>query len=114
MKASEARRIALAFPDAHEEPHFEFDSFRVKGRIFATLPPDGQHLHLFVDDAARESALALHPDCLEKLWWGKKVAGLRADLVRADREVIRGLLENAWKKKAGKRAVAAYEKGTAA
>ncbi|OYU94167.1 MAG: hypothetical protein CFE21_17205 [Bacteroidetes bacterium B1(2017)] len=30
------RKIALAFPDASEEPHFEKTSFRVKKKIFAT------------------------------------------------------------------------------
>lgn len=35
------RKIALAFPEATEEPHFEKTSFRVKKKIFATY--DAQH-----------------------------------------------------------------------
>lgn len=31
------RKMALSFPDAEELPHFDRPSFRVKGRIFATL-----------------------------------------------------------------------------
>jgi predicted DNA-binding protein (MmcQ/YjbR family) len=30
------RKLALSFPDATEEPHFEKMSFRVKNKIFAT------------------------------------------------------------------------------
>ncbi len=30
------RKIALSFPEASEEPHFEKTSFRVKKKIFAT------------------------------------------------------------------------------
>lgn len=30
------RKIALSFPDATEEPHFEKTSFRVRKKIFAT------------------------------------------------------------------------------
>jgi predicted DNA-binding protein (MmcQ/YjbR family) len=30
------RNIALSFPEATEAPHFEKNSFRVKGKIFAT------------------------------------------------------------------------------
>ncbi|MBS1756942.1 MAG: MmcQ/YjbR family DNA-binding protein [Bacteroidetes bacterium] len=30
------RKLALAFPEATEEPHFEKTSFRVKKKIFAT------------------------------------------------------------------------------
>ena len=109
MKASEARRMALSFPEAHEEPHFEFDSFRVRGKIFATMTPDGQHLHVFVDDAVREEALVVNGDFLEKLWWGQKVAGLRVNLPKAATGTVKSLLENAWKRKAPKRVVAAYE-----
>ena len=31
------RKLALSFPDAEEQPHFEIPSFRVKKKIFATL-----------------------------------------------------------------------------
>lgn len=47
----QARRFALSLPEATEEPHFDKASFRVRGRIFATVPPDGQHLHVFVATA---------------------------------------------------------------
>ena len=35
------RQIALSFPEATEEPHFEKSSFRVKKKIFATY--DDKH-----------------------------------------------------------------------
>ena len=31
------RKLALSFPEAEEQPHFEKASFRVKKKIFATL-----------------------------------------------------------------------------
>lgn len=31
------RKLALSFPDASEEPHFEKTSFRVRKKIFATF-----------------------------------------------------------------------------
>lgn len=31
------KKLALSFPDASEEPHFEKPSFRVSKKIFATL-----------------------------------------------------------------------------
>lgn len=42
------RKIALSFPDATEEPHFEKTSFRVKKRIFATY-----------DDATKRACIKL-------------------------------------------------------
>jgi hypothetical protein len=102
VKLEAARRIALALPEAAEAPHFDYTSFRVRGKIFATAPPDQLHLHVFVDEAERERVLELHGDCVEKLWWGKKVAGVRVSLARASSPLVRGLLENAWKRKAPK------------
>lgn len=37
VSISEFRKMALSFPDANEEPHFEKTSFRVNKKIFATL-----------------------------------------------------------------------------
>jgi hypothetical protein len=102
MKLAQARRIALSFPEAAESPHFDFTSFRVRGKIFATAPPDGKHLHVFVDEAAREQALELHGEFVEKLWWGKKVVGLRVSLAVAAPPLVKGLLANAWRRKAPK------------
>jgi predicted DNA-binding protein (MmcQ/YjbR family) len=31
------RKLALSFPEAEEQPHFEKPSFRIKKKIFATL-----------------------------------------------------------------------------
>lgn len=106
MKLGDARRIALALPEAAEAPHFDYTSFRVRGRIFATAPPDGLHLHVFVDDDERERALELYPEFVEKLWWGKKVLGLRVSLGKAPTAVVKRFLANAWKKKAPKALVA--------
>jgi len=36
VKLELARRYALSLPEAVEEPHFEYASFRVRGKIFAT------------------------------------------------------------------------------
>jgi hypothetical protein len=100
MKLADARRLALALPEAAEAPHFEYTSFRVRGKIFATAPPDGAHLHVFVDDDERERAVELHPEWAEKLWWGKKVVGVRIRLARAAPAEVRRMLGNAWSRKA--------------
>jgi hypothetical protein len=102
VKLAEARRVALAFPEAVEAPHFDYTSFRIRGRIFATAPPDGLFLHVFVDDAERERAVTLHPEIVEKLWWGKKVVGVRVSLAKARMPLVKALLGNAWRRKAPK------------
>ena len=103
MHAADARAIALSLPEAVEAPHFDYASFRVGGRIFATMPPDGHHLHAFVDEEERQRALALHPACVEALHWGKRVLGLRVDLRQADAALVTRLLVRAWARKAPRR-----------
>src|SRR5215468_6627134 len=102
MKVSEVRRYALSLPEVTEEPHFEYSSFRVRGKIFVTVPPPGERIHVFVGEDLREPALAMHPQFLEKLWWGKKVVGLRVTLGDADTDVVKQLVRCAWEAKAPK------------
>lgn len=103
MKAADARAIALSLPEAVEAPHFDYASFRVGGRIFATMPPDGRHLHAFVDEEERQRVLALHPDCVEALHWGRRVLGLRVELRGASAALVTRLLVRGWAQKAPKR-----------
>lgn len=102
MTLEQIRSYALALPEATEEAHFKLTSFRVRGKIFATAPPDGEHLHLFVGEEERELALATTPQFTEKLFWGKQVAGLRVILALADARVVLPLVSNAWARKAPK------------
>ncbi|MGC2166057.1 MAG: MmcQ/YjbR family DNA-binding protein [Gallionella sp.] len=43
MTLNEARQLALSLPEATEQPHHEPTSFRVRGKIFATIAGDQQH-----------------------------------------------------------------------
>lgn len=107
MRYLTARRFALSLPGVIEAPHHDYNSWRVgkAKRIFVTIPPDAMHLHIFVDDAAREEALLLHPDFTEKLLWGGKVVGLRTALVAANATVVKRLIRLAWDQKGGQRGV---------
>jgi hypothetical protein len=106
VKLAAVRKFAMSLPDVTEEPHFHLTSFRVRGKIFVTAPPDDSHLHVFVGDVLREAALAAHPNFVEKLFWGKKVAGLRVALGTAKLDVVENLVSAAWEGKRGKKALA--------
>ena len=56
MNIDSVRAIALSLPHATEEPHHQFSSFRVHGKIFVTVPPDEEHIHVFVSEEDREIA----------------------------------------------------------
>jgi len=102
MKLAEVRRCAIGLPEVTEEPHHHFSSFRVRGKIFVTVPPEQEHIHVFVDEEARERALALYPNFVEKLFWGGKVCGIRIQLASAKPGAVRDLIRSAWAAKAPK------------
>ena len=111
MRIDAVRRFALSLPEVTEEPHFHFSSFRIRGKIFATVPPDEKHLHIFAGDEQRDLMVATEPQAYEKLWWGKKVVGLKVALAKAKSGDVRELLQSAWRKKAPKRLLdVIYEK----
>lgn len=111
MKIDEARQYALSLPETNEEPHFKFSSFRIRGKIFATVPPEQDYLHVFVDEQRRESATAMYPEFIEKLWWGEKVVGVRVSLPHADSAEVKDLLLSAWRRKAPKKLVNTHDGG---
>ena len=102
MKLADVRRFALGLPEVTEEPHHHFSSFRVGGKIFVTAPPEEEHIHVFVNETSREQALSLYPGCVEKLFWGGKVCGIRIQLVSARPAAVKGLVRSAWANKAPK------------
>jgi hypothetical protein len=103
------RVFALSLPGTGEEPHFEMTSFRVKGKIFATAPPDGSHLHVFVGDDEIAACVAEDPRAFEPLLWGKRVRGLRVRLPAAPQDTVTELVEEAWRRKAPRSLVAELE-----
>jgi hypothetical protein len=104
-----ARAFALSLPGAGEEPHFDMSSFRVRGRIFATVPPDGDHLHVFVDEGEVRAAVAEHPAAFEPLLWGQRLRGLRIHIAAAPAHRIAELLEESWRGKAPARLAAEWD-----
>jgi hypothetical protein len=109
MKLSEVRHYAMALPEVTEEPHHEAASFRVRGKIFVTVPPKGDYIHVFVNETAREQAIALYPSFVEKLFWGGKVWGIRVILGAAKPSVVKGFIRAAWTTKAPKRLADSYQ-----
>lgn len=102
MKIASVRQYALSLPEVTEEPHFNFASFRVRGKIFVTVPPEEKFIHVFVGDEHREPAMAMHPEFIEKLMWGAKAIGVRINLSKAQPAVVRELISQAWRTKAPK------------
>lgn len=103
MKMETVRKYALSLGEVTEAPHHEYSSFRVRGKIFVTVPPKEDVIHVFVAEADREQALALYPEWAGKLLWGGKVRGLRITLALAAPTAVKALVGKAYDTQAGKR-----------
>ena len=105
MTVAEVRKFALALPEVIEQDHWGNPSFRIRGRIFATVP-DAEHLNVMIDPFDVEAVAREDPDTCEELRWGKEVRGVRVSLNNASSTMVETLLETAWRRKAPKRLLA--------
>ena len=104
VTTDDARRLALALPEAVELDHHGRPSFRVCGKIFATLWDENQ-LNVMLDEGGILTAVDRSPDICTEVWWGKRLAAVRVQLADADRALLGELLRDAWELKAPKRLV---------
>ena len=102
VSVAQARRLALALPEAVEQDHHGRPSFRVAGKIFATLW-DESHMNVMLDEGGILTATQSDPRAYEEVWWGKKLAAVRVSLPRAEKDALAQLLAEAWELRAPKR-----------
>lgn len=101
MTAQDARRLALALPDTVEQDHHGRPSFRVAGKIIATLW-DGSTMNVMLDEPGIRTATSDHPDWCAERYWGKRLAAVAVDLPKAPERELREMLTDAWEGKTGR------------
>ncbi len=111
VTADQFRRLALALPEALESAHMGTPDFRVRGRIFATLPagasargvlkftPEQQELFMRVDPAAFAPVDG---------GWGRK-GWTRVSLRAAQARFVGDALTAAWRNVAPKKLAAVLD-----
>lgn len=102
VSSEQARRTALLLPEAIEQDHHGRPSFRVAGKIFATLW-DEDHMNVMLDEGGILTALESEPEICAEVWWGKRLVAVRVDLRRVDPQVLAKFLSEAWELRAPKR-----------
>ena len=99
LSHDDARRIALALPEAVEQDHHGKPSFRVAGKIFATLW-DERHMNVMLDGPGILTAVEANPGICSEVMWGKRLAAVRVDLGAAAEPLLADLLADAWERRA--------------
>ena len=96
------QKLVAAFPETAEVETWEHPTFRVRGKIFVTVPPEKDRLRVFISEDEREAALATYPECVEELQWGKKIVGIEINLAAAKAPFVKELVRLAWEERGGR------------
>ena len=102
VSVDEARALALSLPEAVELDHHGRPSFRVGGKIFATLW-DEQRMNVMLDEDGIRTAVESAPAACAEVWWGKRLTAVGVTLPLTDLDSLSELLADAWEHKAPKR-----------
>ena len=101
MTQDEFRRLALALPEAIEGAHMGTADFRVRGKIFATLWPDGIWAMVKLTPEHQELLVAAEPGVFEPATgaWGRR-GSTKLRLAACDEPTARSALDTAWRRTA--------------
>lgn len=106
---AQVRRLALSLPEAAEKSHFGKADFRVRDRIFASLPDDG---HAVVKLTPEQQAIMMDdtPGVFEPAAgaWGRG-GWTRVSLAAIDELTLRSALLTAWRNVAPARLAQAFD-----
>ena len=104
MSAEDLRRLALALPETVEGAHHGRTDFRIGGRIFATLSPDGMQGVALLAPGEQAVLAAAEPAVFTPVPGGWGAKGATTILIAAaDEPTLRSALTLAWRRKAPKR-----------
>ena len=106
MTAADFRRLALSLDGAEEGSHMGAVDFRVGGRIFATLASVKEgYGNLMLTPEIQAEFVAEAPDVFLPVagGWGR-MGATHVRLAKANRDMLKGALETAWKLRVEKNA----------
>jgi hypothetical protein len=96
----DVRRLALALPEAVEQPHFDRTSFRIRGRIFATMRGAEPVVNLALPPDLAASVLETEGEPARPISWGKLRGWISLDLQAARPGLLEQLIPAAWSRAA--------------
>jgi len=103
------RQIALSFPGVEEGLTFGSPAFRVRKKLLAVLHDDGETLVLQVGRLEQGYLIEAEPEIYYITDHYRGTPFLRVRLYKIDREALQEAFEQAWRRLALKRDIAAYD-----
>ena len=104
---ADIRALALSLPEAVEQPHFDRPSFRVRGKIFATLPGpkfegDQRVFLLRIPLPLKEALTVSDADSMVSPGNWERQGIMHIAIARMDWDKLGGLVRLAWRQAAPK------------
>jgi predicted DNA-binding protein (MmcQ/YjbR family) len=98
------KQLALAFPGAEEQPHFEKPSFRIKKKIFATLTPENHLACVKLSEIDQSVFCAFDKTIIYPVdnKWGKQ-GWTMIDLKKIRKDMLKDILNTAYTHVAAKK-----------
>lgn len=107
--AEDVRRVALSLPDTTEKTAWSMPTFRVAGKMFATLPEDETSMAVRCPKEERDELVLAEP---EKFWIAGHEAQFAWIRVRLgaleDEHELRDILADSWRQAAPPRLLDSY------
>jgi hypothetical protein len=107
ISVASARKIILSMPESEELEHHGHPDFRVNNKIFATLWPAEARAVLKIRFNNDSDWVKCSPEALSVIAWGKQ-RWTNVNLLHANVEMFRQLVEEAWFAVAPKKLAANY------
>jgi hypothetical protein len=97
MTGNQFRKLALSFPEVAESAHMDHPDFRVGGKIFATLGPDGSWGMVKLKPDQQAQFMRAQPTAFSPASgaWGRGGATI-VQLKSAEQSVVKAALALAW------------------
>lgn len=109
MTWDELRERALALPGVEDSTSYGTPALKVRGKLLARLKEDGESVVLFLDPAEKEFLLEADPAVFHQTPHYEGRPAVLARLAAAQAGQVSAIVERAWRARAGKRAVAAWD-----
>ena len=109
ITANELRELALSLPEVEERETWGEATFRVRERIFVMLSPDERSAGLRTSKLEQEALVGSRPETFVISAYTGRFGWVTARLETADREEIRELVIDCWRRTAPKRVVSRWD-----
>jgi hypothetical protein len=100
MDAQDVRRMVAELPEAQEGAHHGHPDFRVRKKIFATLSEKEDRAAVRITAAEARALASAEPTTYRLVSDREPIGWISVPLDVADPEILRGLLEEAWRLRA--------------